>query len=67
MPRKCGRVWFAGLVFVPTPGKATTLLSLTKNGAPAATPLQPLISKELGCSGSVADGFDPLHALISKE
>jgi len=35
---------------------------LYKNGGHSATPLQPLISLELGCSGSVADIFHPLHS-----
>ena len=40
---------------------------ISKNGVRSATPLQTLISLDLGCSGSVADGLDPLHGLIAKE
>jgi hypothetical protein len=42
---------------------ANKFISFTKNGVHSATPLGALISQELGCSGSVADDFHPLHSV----
>jgi hypothetical protein len=47
-------------------GETVALLFLTKNGAHAARPLEPLIAKGLTVSGTLAAFFVPLGALILK-